>query len=101
MSLRARILAGAVQQIRHVIRERASDQEFHRQVIHELWVLARVRLCGEYPTARERVSDRAGEGLELVAWRCRARVDGLLEKKMALIDSGSAHFALTVHYRFS
>lgn len=48
----------AVQQIRHVVSERAADREFHRQIVNEPGILPFVGLRGADPTLRQCIPDR-------------------------------------------
>src|SRR5215469_6629076 len=69
-----------------VVRERAAYQELHRQVVHHLGVLARVRRRGEGPTLGQQIPHRSRKGLELVAGGGSARISCLIEEKMAVVQ---------------
>ena len=64
------------QQVRDVVRERAADQELHRQVVDALGVLALVGLLGADPALREDVAHRARDRLEPLARPGGRDVDG-------------------------
>ena len=74
------------QQVHDVVRERAADQELHRQVVDALRVLALVGLLGADPPLRQHVAHRARDRLEALARPGGRRVADAVEEQMALVE---------------
>ncbi len=74
------------QQVHDVVRERAADQELHRQVVDALRVLALVRLLGADPPLRQDVPHRARARLEAFARPSGSGIADAVEEQMALIE---------------
>jgi hypothetical protein len=70
---------GIQQQVRHVVGQRAAEEEFHRQVIDPLGVFALVGLLGPHPALAEDIADGTGERLEAVPRPGGCRVDDVVE----------------------
>ena len=77
---------GIEQEVRDIIGERASDEEFHREVVNPLWVGAVVGSVGAYPTLGQKVTDRAGEGIVVLASIRDRGIDAIVQKQVALIQ---------------
>ncbi len=73
-------------QVGDIIRQRPSDQELHRQVIHMLRVLARVGFLRQHPSLREDVAHRPGQGLESLARPRSAGRHDVVEDEVALVE---------------
>ena len=78
------------QQIRDVVRQRAPDQEFHREVIDALRVLAFVGLIRVNPSLGQDIADGAGERLVALAWPGGRRIGNVVEQQVAVIERVSA-----------
>ncbi len=74
------------QQIRDVVGQRATHQEFHREVVSALRVCPLVGLLGADPSLRENVPDRARECLvPLARLTCRG-INDVVEQQVPLIQ---------------
>ena len=69
-----------------VVRERATEQELHREVVHALGVLARVGLLRVDPALREQIPHRARERLEALARAGVRDRDDVVEGEMSLVE---------------
>ena len=74
------------QQVHDVVRERAADQELHRQVVDALRVLALVGLLGADPPLGQDVAHRARDRLEPLARPGGRDVADAVEEQMALVE---------------
>ena len=74
------------QQVHDVVRERAADQELHRQVVDALRVLALVGLLGAHPSLGQDVAHRARERLEALARSGGRGIEDAVEDEMALVE---------------
>lgn len=72
-------------QVSHVVGECATNEELHGEIVDALRVRLRIRVLGVYPSLREDVAHRPGEGLESLTWTGSLRIDYLVENEVALI----------------
>ncbi len=82
----AQVLPGGINlEVCDVVRQRTTEQEFHREIIDSLGVALPVGVFGLEPALRKHVAHGAGDGFILVA-RCRFGVaDHLVEGQMPLV----------------
>jgi hypothetical protein len=77
---------GVEQEVHHVVRQRAADQELHRQVVDPLGVLPRVDVLRAHPPLGEDVANGAGKGLELLAGAGVRELGGVVEEEVSLVE---------------
>jgi len=75
------------QQIGDIVSQRSSDQEFHRQVIDALGVLAVVRGFGAHPTLRQDIPDRASHGPIALMRPGTRRSDSIVKQQVAFVKT--------------
>ena len=77
---------GVEHQIHDVVGERPADEEFDREIINPLRILARVSLVRAQPAVRKDVSHRPGGGFKPVPSVGRLGLHDIVELEMALIE---------------
>jgi hypothetical protein len=91
---------GTDEQIGDVVGQRASDQEFHREVVHALGILPFVGLLREHPPLREDVPDGARQRLVPLACTNGCRIGHVVKEQMPLIEgirsAGQPHRAAAI-----
>jgi hypothetical protein len=78
------------QQVGDVVHQRAAHQELERQVVHPFRVPRVVRLLCLDPPLRQEVANRAGDRLELSAWRGGGDRYHLIEGQVPFVQRVSA-----------
>src|SRR5262249_18406124 len=74
------------QQVHDVVRQRAADQELHRQVVDALRVPPFVGLPRAHPAQGQEVAQGGNEGLEARAGSRLGRRDDAVEEQIALVE---------------
>ena len=74
------------EEVGDVVRQRAADEELHREVVDALGVLARVRLLGADPSLREDVADGPRDRLVVFARTGRVGVGDVVEEQVPLVE---------------
>ena len=78
---------GIEQHVRDVVRQRAPDQELHREVVSPLRILPVVSCLRPHPPLRQHVTHRPRDGLEAIAGAGGLRVDHVVEEQVPVIQT--------------
>ena len=73
------------QEIRDIVGQRATDEEFQRKIVDALGVLALIGVFREHPALRENVPHGVSKGFKSFAWAGGRQFDDPVEDQVALV----------------